>query len=293
MITEPLRFASHCGRIRVTVPAPGALPVLSLTVDAVAMHPDDLAELVIATAEAAAETVAANAEPTGPGAVNEALQRMRAMRDRLAEDGPAAAMRHARGDLGIPDPPPPPGVPMPHPPGEPLAHKASGGGTANVRADGLATLDMALAVLESARAAATGYTPVGAYDEEVYGHAENDDRTVMVTASGESPLSGIRLAPSALRLGAEELSAEINRLIARAAEDLREQQNALLTGRDLPVDMVQAGQLPDKANAFAVRAAATSMRVHGEHEELLRTLSAVDGPGLLPRDDDERPEGDS
>lgn len=248
---KPDERRSDCGRVTVRA-EPGAPPSIELRPDALRMEPDELAALIT-------ETAAGLGTPSTPDAtmgVDTAVERLRALRDAMREGGQAAALRHGRESLGVPEPRPMPGLEFRTAPTKPVAGPPPGG----------EALEYALEVLTGLR----DRSDVEAAD--LAGRAESRDGAIEVTARAGRPLAGLALRRHALGLGTEALALAIRETAREAAADLAEREDRHMAGLDVPMSRAEAAELTGRAQAAGRAAYAKASEIHASHELMLKRL---------------------
>jgi hypothetical protein len=227
-------LTSACGNVTVTV-AFGAAPRIELTAGAERMFTRDLADLITATARAAAEAAAEPAE--GPG-VDEATAMLTEFTGDLRARGFAAILER-RKDFEAEDAETGEDRPRPaNPAGAKLA----------VDPAAIEALESVLALWKRSEERAPG---TAAGDEHApVGRAKSESKLVTIESTLDYPVASVVLSKRALDIGAKGLSAELTETAAAAAADRDAKQGAYFEDLGLPFGPGDAKEVVDRANAL-------------------------------------------
>ncbi|MCC3765178.1 hypothetical protein K3N28_19145 [Glycomyces sp. TRM65418] len=253
---------SSCGNVTVTI-APGQVPAIELADGAERMHTRDLAELITATARAAADAARAAApEPEAAPSIEDTIAVLAELRGDLRDNGLDAAIERRRNDAV--------------PPGErdgPRERQFTDGPTGLVMppfADEL--LSESIALLERFK-----HQPPGSgkndRDAQPTGAAKSESKLVAVESTMAYPIASVWLSKRAFELGPRALTRELNETAAAAVADLAGKEDDYYAGLGLPIGPGDLGPIAEENQARGERATQDLATLQERQREMTRLFN--------------------
>jgi hypothetical protein len=252
-------LTSSCGNVTVTI-APGAPPKVELADDARSLFAHDLAELVTATAKAAADAARDDAPEADAGpSIGDGLEHLTRLRDGLRDQGFAAVLEEQRARLE-----PEEGERRP-----PQAEQPARGPKLAMHPDVMAYLDSTVQMLQRFAATPPG-TGKGESDDLPVGRAKHESRLVTIEATMEYPIASVVLSKRATEIGPRALSQQLTETAAAAAADLAVRQHGFLNGLGLPVGPDEASEVVGNGERLGAEGVESVTALRHQQEQLTR-----------------------
>ncbi|GAB3649323.1 hypothetical protein GCM10028833_16830 [Glycomyces tarimensis] len=251
---------SDCGNVTVTVSEASA-PAIELAEGAVRMFARDLAELVTATARAAADGYMAEAttEADAPS-IDDTIAQLERLRGSLDDDGLIATLDAQRAASEDPE--------------ERAAREErnfEGVPHLALPQSVVDTLGSTIEVLKRLGGGPAG-PGSGAEIEQPVGRAMSPSKLVSVEAAPGYPIATVSLSKRACEIGPRALAAEIETAAAAAVEDLASRQDEFFTGMGLPIGPGDVTQLSQEVKGLGAQAQTDMTTIQRHAEDMTRLL---------------------